>query len=75
MILFDYNESLELNTYLLRTYLILDGFINLFGVMTSFDKFSTATINMFSCQVLSGSNVNNCKHINPSHPLAISANI
>ncbi len=73
MILFDYNEMRELNAYLLRTYLILDGLINLFGVMTSFDKFSTTTINniyfvlmsgfvRFSCLVLSGSDVNNYQH-------------
>lgn len=37
MILFNYNESLELTMYLLYTYLILDGLINLLDTMSGFD--------------------------------------
>lgn len=52
MILFNYSEMRELNAYLLRTYLILDGAY----------KFVWRDVR-FRQVLMSGSDVNNCQHL------------
>ncbi len=47
---------------LLRTYFIFDRFINLFDTMSGFRALQLTTFTLFSCLVLSGSDVSNCQH-------------